>query len=165
MNFQTQYRSHERFVSNVGTPIKDVLSPVFDKEGRMSLEKVGEENLYDYIQSHRESVDIQCIIKRCAMGDTAALSRRQGMYGDFTQFPSTYAETLNAMRHAEEYFKSLDVETRAKFNHDFNQFIASMDNPEFAQMMGWAKAQDESAASSVPAPAAPALAPEGGVSE
>lgn len=151
MEFQTQYRSHERFRSNVGSSVKDVLSPVFDKEGRMSLEKVGEEDLYDYIQSHRESVDIQSIIKRCSMGDISALSRRQGMYGDFTEFPSTYAETLNAMRHAEEYFNSLDVETRAKFNHDFNQFIASMDNPEFAQMMGWAKAQDMTAAATAAA--------------
>ena len=137
MKFRNQFDEHTRFQSNLGSRIKDVLAPVFDKDGVMSLEKVGEENLYDYIQSHKESVDIYAILKRYQAGDESVLSRVQGMYGDFTTFPSTYAEALNAMTAAETYFNSLPVETRAKFGHSFQQFLASMDKPEFLDAMGW----------------------------
>ena len=136
MKFRNQYDEHVRFQSNLGSRIKDVLAPIFDEKGVMTLEKVGEENLYDYIQSHKDSVDIYSILKRYQAGDEAVLSKVQGMYGDFTSFPATYAEALNAMNAAETYFMSLPVETRAKFGHSFQQFLASMDKPEFLDNMG-----------------------------
>lgn len=152
MKFRNQYDEHIRFQSNVGSRIKDVLAPIFDEKGVMTLEKVGEENLYDYIQSHKDSVDIYTILKRYEAGDQAVLSRVQGMYGDFTQFPSTYAEALNAMTAAETYFNSLPVETRAKFGHSFQQFLASMDKPEFLDNMGLVPKEPVSIDSVSPAP-------------
>lgn len=134
--FRTQFDDHVSPASVPGSRIKVLYSPVFDKAGHMSLVKSGEEDLYDYIQSHADSVDIHVILKRFAMGDVSVLSRVQGTYGDFTQMPKTFAEALNTLVAAEQYFNSLPVEVRQRFNHNFNEFIASMDQPTFAQDMG-----------------------------
>lgn len=136
---RTQFDPHERVFSNLGTREKILYSPQFDKEGRMELIESGRENLYEYIQSHKESVDIHVILERFARGDISALSRVQGTYGDFTKMPQTYAEFLNARIVAENYFNSLPLETRAKFDHSFDQFLVSLDNPETLTALGFIK--------------------------
>lgn len=134
--FRTQYDHDKSPVSESGSRFKILYSPVFDSNGHMSLVVSGKEDLYEYIQSHADSVDIHIILKRFAMGDVSVLSRVQGTYGDFTQMPKTFAEALNTLVAAEQYFNSLPVEVRQRFNHNFNEFIASMDSPSFASDMG-----------------------------
>lgn len=135
-NFKTRYDSHDRVYQEPGSREHILYSPVFDKQGVMSLEETGTEDLYDYIQSHADSVDIHVILKQFASGDVSVLSRVQGAYGDFTQMPKTFAEALNTMVAAEQYFMSLPVDVRAQFGHNFNQFIASMDQSDFTARMG-----------------------------
>lgn len=137
VNIRTQFMEHARVYSNPGSPVKILYGPQFDENGVMELVEVGRENLYEYIQSHKESCDIQIILERCARGDTSALMKRQAMFGDFTEMPKTYAEALNALVGAESYFNSLPVETRAKFDHNFHKFLVSMNKPEFVTLMGF----------------------------
>lgn len=136
MKFKTQFDPHDRVHQPQGNPIKTIYGPKFDGNGRMYLIETGKENLYDYIQSHADSVDIHVILKQFQNGDVSVLSRVQGAYGDFTQMPKTFAEALNTLIAAEQYFNSLPVEVRSQFNHNFNQFIASMDAPDFTSRMG-----------------------------
>lgn len=138
---KTQFDPHARVHSNPGSREKVLYGPHFDDHGHMELVETGREDLYAYIQSHKDSVDIKVILDRFARGDQMALNRRQGFYGDFTQMPTTYAEALNAMISAENYFNSLPVETRAQFNHSFQQFLAQMDKPDFTTKMGFQPAQ------------------------
>lgn len=144
MNFRTQYGGHERVISNPGSPVRPVFSPVYDKNGVIDLEQTGQENLYDYIQSHKDSVDIHKILKRFESGDVSAFSRVQGFYGDFTEVPRTYAEALNSIIQAEQYFNSLPVDTRAKFNHSFSQFLAQTGSDSWMLSMGFTKPQSDS---------------------
>lgn len=132
---RTQFEPHPRVHANPGNPVKVLYSPKFATDGSMELVEAGKENLYDYIQSHKESVDINVILKRFAKGDVTALQRRQAMFGDFSDAPATYAEALNSMIVAEQYFNSLPLETRAKFNHNFHTFLVSLDRPDFPDMM------------------------------
>lgn len=134
--FKTRYDSHDRVIQPAGSPIHILYSPIFDKHGVWHLEETGKENLYDYIQSHADSVDIHVILKQFAAGDVSVLSRVQGAYGDFTDMPKTFAEALNTMVAAEQYFMSLAPDVRAQFHHNFNEFIAAMDSPDFTSRMG-----------------------------
>uniref|UniRef100_A0AAU8AVI8 Internal scaffolding protein n=1 Tax=Dulem virus 188 TaxID=3145665 RepID=A0AAU8AVI8_9VIRU len=133
--FRTQFTSHARVNANPGTREKVLYSPKFADDGSMELIEAGRENLYEYIQSHKESVDINVILKRFARGDVGALQRRQAMFGDFMDAPTSYAEALNSMIVAEQYFNSLPLETRAKFDHNFHRFLVSMDSPDFADKL------------------------------
>lgn len=159
MKFRSQYDPHSRVLQEPGSQVKTLYGPVFDKQGHMSLEEIGHENIYDYIQSHADSVDIHVILKQFEAGDPSVLSRVQGAYGDFTQMPKTFAEALNTMIAAEQYFNSLPVETRAQFGHNFNQFIASMDAPDFTSRMGIDPIPDTPQTAPAPSPAQTATPP------
>lgn len=151
-NFRTQYDPPVRFIQEPGSPIKTLYSPKFDDNGVMYLVESGKANLYQEIQSHADSVDIHVLLQRYAQGDTGVLARVQGAYGDFTQMPHTFAEALNTMIAAEQYFMGLPKDVRAKFNNSFQQFIAKMDNPSWASDVGFKPPED----APVPLPSQPA---------
>lgn len=136
-DFPTFYNQRpDRPKSNPGSRLHDVYSPVYDHNGVLDLEVTGQEDIYEQIQSHAESCDINVLIARYQNGDPTALSQRQGMYIDATGMPHTYAEMLNSLISAESTFNSLPVEVRARFGHSFEQFLAQMDSPEFAEKLG-----------------------------
>lgn len=144
MSFRTvaqAVESHPRVYTTPGEKVKTLYSPTFDEFGHMELKESGKENLYDFIQSHKESCDIHVILARFVNGDTTALSRRQMFYADITDFPATYADVVNTMHGAQDYFTHLPVEVRAKFGHDFNKFLASLDNPQTLVDLGIVSAQ------------------------
>lgn len=137
--FPTQFDEHPRYQCCSGSRIKKLYAPRFDENGVMDLVEKGEEDLYGYIQSHRDSVDIHILLKRYAQGDVDALSRVQAAYGDFTGFPTTYAGMLNAINDGKQYFEGLPVDVRAQFNHNFAEFMAAMDGPDFWRKLGVVK--------------------------
>ncbi|AXF52780.1 MAG: internal scaffolding protein [Microviridae sp.] len=136
--FATQYDDLPRVYEPAGSRDKQLYSPMYDSRGVLYLEPSGKHDLYAEIQSHRDSVDIHVLLARYRNGDEAALQRIQGAYGDFTHMPKTFAEALNVMTAAQQYFLGLPVETRAKFGHDFNRFIAAMDGPTWYSDVGFA---------------------------
>lgn len=130
--FRTQFDRHDRVFQSPGNGDKILYTPQLLDDGNIDLVPSGKEDLYEFIQSHKDSCDIHVLLARYQNGDVDALSRAQGAYGDFTQMPTTYAELLNAMIAGEAYFNSLPVDVRAKFDHSFEQFMLSMDD-----MPGW----------------------------
>lgn len=134
--FRTQYDEIAPVREHLGSRLKQMYSPKYNDTGVLYLEPSGQHDLYGEIQSHRDSVDIHVLLARYRNGDESALERIQGAYGDFTSMPKTFAEALNTMIAAEQYFKSLPVDVRAKFGHDFNQFIATMDTPSWYSDVG-----------------------------
>lgn len=137
-DFPTQFDSHDRIFANPGDPIKILYAPQVDKQGHLELIESGTEDLYEYIQSHAESVDINMIVARYQRGDIDALERVQGLYADVTGLPQTYADMLNVVIQGEHAFESLPLETRAKFNHSYYEWMASMDDfAGFAAKMGF----------------------------
>lgn len=139
MAFMTQYDKRGRFTTSPGSPIHKTYGGHYDEKGRVVLQETGQENIYDFIQSHAESCDIHVLMKRFQNGDVSALSSRQGFYGDVLDFPKTYAEALNHMHEMESQFMELPVEVRAKFNHSFQEFLASSGEPDFMEKLGWSQ--------------------------
>ena len=135
MQFETQFRKPARFLSNPGSPVKILYGPEFDEKGRMTLVEKGRENLYDFIQSFKESVDIHVLLKRFSNGETDVLSKIQGFYGDFTEFPRTYADLLNTVNEGEAFFNGLPVEVRSKFGHSFPVFMSALSDGSLSDIL------------------------------
>lgn len=135
MEFKTQFRKPERFLSNPGSPVKILYGPEFDDKGRMNLVEKGRENLYDFIQSFKESVDIHVLLKRFSNGETDVLSQIQGFYGDFSEFPRTYADLLNTVNEGEAFFNGLPVEVRSKFGHSFPVFMSALSDGSLSDIL------------------------------
>lgn len=134
--FRTQFDSHDRVHLNPGDRVKDVYSPFFDDRGVLSLEVSGQENLYQYIQSFKESTDIHVLLKRFVNGEADALSQAQGFYMDASDMPKTYMEVLNSVIAGENAFNSLPAEVKRQFNNSFSEWLASFESPDFLSKMG-----------------------------
>lgn len=134
--FKTQYDPHDPVYQPPGDPIKLVYSPRYNEDGVLDLVVTGKEDLYDYIQSHKESTDIHVLLERFVNGEDDVLSRLQGFYADVSDMPKTYAEVLNAVIVGEETFARLPVEVKQRFDNSFAVWMASMDQPDFASRMG-----------------------------
>lgn len=156
--FRTQYH-RKRVRAKHGDRLKQLYRPQLDENGHLELVDDGTDDLYAYIQSHRDSVDLHVILQRYQAGDVTALDRAQANFADITEFPKTYAEMLNSVIAGEQYFNALPVETRAKFGHSFSNWMATMDTPEFAEKMGFtdgnAKHQEKNVAVSPSDPVSP----------
>ncbi|MCI9476501.1 MAG: hypothetical protein HFE71_08540 [Emergencia sp.] len=117
--------------SSVGSSMQPSYKMTVEKDGQRVLKHVGETDLYAEIQSHKDSCDINYILQRFAQGDQTALSKIQGVYGDFTQMPTTLAELQQRVVDAESLFYNLPVDVRAEFNHSPSEFYAQIGTDKF----------------------------------
>ena len=92
----------------------------------------GTVNIYDEIQSHRESVELSTLLQRYAQGDVTALNRIEGVYADVVDMPSTYSELFERVRDAENSFNALPEDVRVLFDNSPVSFWQSIGTPEFA---------------------------------
>lgn len=96
----------------------------------------GTVNIYDEIQSHRESVELSTLLQRYAQGDVTALNKIEGVYADVVDMPSTYSELFERVRDAENSFNALPEDVRALFDNSPVSFWQSIGTPEFADKIG-----------------------------
>lgn len=152
--FRIQYCPHNRVTSNPGSSEHILYTAQFDEHGHFELVESGVEDVYDMIQSHKDSTDIHQILRRFENGDVNALNKVQGVFADVTEMPKTYAEMLNHIIAGKNAFMDLPVETRAKFGHSFERWLAAMDDPvDFASKMGIDIKNDQPEDVITPAPA------------
>ena len=107
----------------------------YDERGEAYLEKVGEVNTYEKIQSYREQCDVMAILSRYAAGDETALAT-PGYYIDTSKLPKSYTEYLNMMNEQREKFNQLPLEVRQKFGMNFEQWAATAGESEWLEKMG-----------------------------
>lgn len=115
----------EKFAAVSGDRFVIEYAPKFDEQGNFELVESGKKDMYDEIQSHALSCDIHYILARYANGETDLLSKRQGMFGDFSEFPKTYAEMFQKIEDGKNLFMRLPVEIRAKFEHNFEKWMST----------------------------------------
>ncbi|UPW41943.1 internal scaffolding protein [Dipodfec virus RodF1_63] len=132
MKFPTVYtKDTSEIVSCVGRANQDTYKMSVDDNGVRDLKKVGETDMYAQIQSYKDSCDVNYILQRFANGDQSALSKIQGVYGDFTSMPTTLAELSQRVVDAENLFYNLPVDVREQFDHSPSQFFASIGSDKF----------------------------------
>lgn len=127
--------------SNMGSRIREIREPVL-KDGKISVEVIGKEDFQDYINSFADSCDIASIVAR-SVTEPELLNQRQGSYGDFTEFPKTYAEALQKVIDAKNLFDSLPQSNKDQFGNDVMTFISSLDDPEWPVKAGFVIPKDD----------------------
>lgn len=119
-----------------GSDVKVIYSSKVNDDGTIELVPSGKEDWQSYIESFAGTVDINYIIARYQNGDMTALNQRNGVFGDFTQMPKTYAEMLQIQINAKDAFDRLPVDVKEKFHNDFNQYLASAGTEEWLDKLG-----------------------------
>ena len=125
----------KKITSIPGDRFADTYSLKVQDSGEKTLEKTGKVDVYAKIQSYKDSCDIHVILERFVNGDESALSANSPSFGDFTQFPTTYAEVLQRQHDAEQIFMDLPVDVRAEFKHSASEFFTSIGTDKFNAVM------------------------------
>lgn len=127
--WRTPYSPAQRFTTCEGNPI--VKTYVLGDDGQ--LVENGFLNIYDDIQSHRESVELSTLLQRYMNGDETALNARPGMFLDTTEYPTNYAELFDRVHEAVNTFGELPRELRDLFNNNAAEFWTSLGSAEFME--------------------------------
>lgn len=126
--FRSQFGIRQRFLTNPGSREKILYAGTYNSDGTVEIRETGKEDLYGYIQSHKDSVDIHVLLKRYQNGETDVMQKVQGFYGDVTELPDTYAGVLDVIQKANTLFAQLPADKRAMFHNNPDEFIAALDN-------------------------------------
>lgn len=127
--------------NNPGSMIQEQYKERYDERGVAYLEKVGEVNIYEKIQSYRDECDIMSILSRYAAGDETVLAT-PGWYIDTSKLPSNYTEYMNMMNEQREKFEKLPLNIRAAFGMSFEKWAATAGDESWMKAMGFEKQQN-----------------------
>lgn len=107
----------------------------YDDRGQPYLEKVGEVDTYEKIQSYKDECDVMAILSRYAAGDESVLAK-PGWYIDTTKLPATYTEYMNMINEKREEFNQLPISVRQAFGMNFENWMATAGEKEWLDKMG-----------------------------
>lgn len=131
MKFRTKFTERVRKYIEPGSGIKEEYT-LQVKDNEMTLVKTGETNLYAYIQSHKDSVDIHKILERCALlDDYSMLNRIPAQFMDVTAMPKTLHEAFEMTKDAENMFMRFPTDLKEKYNNNFLEFLEDLGTEHF----------------------------------
>lgn len=121
----------EHFCECSGTRIVPKMSLDF-KKGYAKLKKVGEHNLYEQIQSHKDSTDLNTILQTFNPAPASlSFADAEERIADFTCAPGSYAELFANIRDAENMFAELPVGVRESYGFSVYNFINDYGSASF----------------------------------
>lgn len=121
--WQSYYNRRDEVFSNPGSAIKQEWQLVIDSEGNESFVKSGETNLYEKIQTYKDSVDVNKIIKRVMSGDTSVLEQVKGFHADVSQMQTDFRELYNLNIRGQKLFDELPAEVKQLFDGSYYKFV------------------------------------------
>lgn len=96
----------ESVASESGSGLRQLYIPCF-VDGCFTIQESGVFDLQEQIDANASSCDINVLVSRYNAGDLTALSRRQGMFGDFTSAPDSYRQALEIVKGFESAFSAM----------------------------------------------------------
>ena len=122
--FRNQFTPHERFLSAPGDPVKVTYSSKWSENGQITLVESGSINIYDEIQSHRDSVDINVLLAKYAKtGDISILNKATTQFMDVAGLPTSIVGFYNLVEEGRRLYDGLPVDEKSKYNNSFENWI------------------------------------------
>lgn len=119
------HRCHSRRYSPVGGHRQPIYKRLRREDGTAYLEKVGETDTQDLIDSYADECDINRIVRRYTAGDTSVLARMQGVYFDASGTPTDLTTAFEAVSHARDYYNQLPPAVQREFG-SLGGFLAAI---------------------------------------
>lgn len=134
MEFRTKY---DRVVctSEAGSPIKIIKEGVLQKDHVLKVVEKGTEDLYGFINSFADSVNIHVLLNRFKNGDKESLLQRAGAYIDISALPTNINEFIELSNNAQALFNKLPIEVKESFNNNVVEFISTIGDDSWREKM------------------------------
>lgn len=133
--FRSKYEDHDHVYSEAGSPIK-IEYQLRIVDNAEEIVETGKSNLYDYIQSHADSVDITKILERCALiEDYSMLNRMPTQFMDVTEMPQSLAEAYAQVQDAKNFFERMPIDIKESYNNNFVEFLQGLGDQKFQNVV------------------------------
>ena len=123
------------FFSNPGEQFRTVYTPDVGKDGQIDLVPTGKEDIQQYIDSFKDSCDVNLMVQRFVAGDETALRNGNPVFMDLLGAPKTLAEAYSLNFRAQAAFDNLPAEIKNKFGNNFYQFLYDAGSPEWFEAL------------------------------
>lgn len=141
IQFATAYNLPEKKEATAsGSRKKNVYNYRINNHGSKVLEKTGEEDLQDMINSFEEETKIENILARAKLGDRTAI-RENIDFGDLTSIPNNIIEAKRQILTMENYWKTLPMDIKAKYGNNMDKFMNDVGSEQWLKNMGLAPQQ------------------------
>ena len=138
--FKTQFDAHERKFMNAGESVFPIRK-ARKVNGVLNVDDTKDMfNMKEYINSFKDSCDINILLKRFKAGDQDAIAQFTHSYGeymDLAEIPDNFNDMMELARKGEDMFNSLPVEMKEKFNNNYEEFVGSVGTKEWMEKMGY----------------------------
>ena len=132
LKFRSIYSNDSaNFTSNPGKHIVDEYGLVTSDDGVTYVDVVGQKNLDAIIQSNKDNGNIALLVARYNAGDTTALNKAHGVFGDFRNMPTTYAEMVSRLNECRVVFDGLPTEIKEQFENNPDVFWSEFGSEKF----------------------------------
>lgn len=129
------FRSRVNYPVGADTPTGNGYETKFEFEFNDNGEKVlvakGVINVYERIQSHKDSVSLDKMIERFTLtGDYSHLVNKEGNYLNILNAPKSLMEAQNTILKATNLFESLPAKVKEFYSNSFSVFLNSLLTPD-----------------------------------
>lgn len=132
MKFRNQFTADSNvFISNSGSKIVAEYGLVTSEDGSTAVGVVGEKNLDAIIQSNKDTGNVALLVAKYNAGDTEALNNVRGVYGDFRNMPTTYAEMVSRLNECRALFEALPIDIKEQFDNNPDVFWSEYGSERF----------------------------------
>lgn len=132
MKFRNQFTNDSNvFVSNPGSKIVADYGLITAEDGSTAVGVIGEKNLDAIIQSNKDTGNVALLVAKYNAGDEEALNRVRGVYGDFRNMPTTYAEMVTRLNECRALFEALPVDIKEQFDNNPDVFWSEYGTERF----------------------------------
>lgn len=132
MKFRNQFTNDSNaFVSVAGSKIVAEYGLITAEDGSTAVGVVGEKNLDAIIQSNKDSGNIALLVAKYNAGDESALNKVRGVFGDFRNMPTTYAEMVSRLNECRALFEALPVDIKEQFDNNPDVFWSEYGTERF----------------------------------
>lgn len=132
MKFRNQFTNDSvAFVSNPGSKIVADYGLITAEDGTTAVGVVGEKNLDAIIQSNKDTGNVALLVAKYNAGDEEALNKVRGVYGDFRNMPTTYAEMVSRLNECRTLFEALPVDIKEQFDNNPDVFWSEYGTERF----------------------------------
>lgn len=140
--FQTQYNHKPSAYNRPGTRVLDDFVLDINVDGCCYLKPCGKRNIYAFIQSHKDSCDLNTILSHLDAREVNGMvttfkynDLKDAGLVDLSHAPKTLGEMHNICMHGEYLFKGLPLEIRREFNFSTEKFVSSIGTKDFDIIM------------------------------
>lgn len=127
---------HDRFLSDPGSSVKSIYSPVLQEDGTIVLVETGKVDTQELMDIEADQCSLEAILSRYANGDLDALNRYEPIYADVSDLPKTYAEYLQHAINAENGFHRLPTEIQKKYDNNWRNWLMASGTKDWFKDLG-----------------------------